>query len=151
MTIELATVADLPKMAECAAEFSRSSRLIRPFEMARFQALWTSLIESGTGAIFSLVDAGRIVGFIGGVVYPEPYCDELIAQEFFWFVQGEHRGQGLRLYRAFEQWAREKGCAQIRMAHLSDLMPEKLKRVYALLGFKEVETSYAKDLGARGR
>jgi GNAT superfamily N-acetyltransferase len=146
MEVRSLAVSELPRLAECAREFYQSSRFLRHFDMARFEQLWTGLLATGTGTIFALVDDGRIVGTLGGVMYPETYSDELIAQEFFWFCQSEHRGQGLKLYRAFEQWARKGGCSQVRMAHLSDSMPEKLKRVYARLGFEEVETSYAKRL-----
>ena len=96
--------------------------------------------------IFALTDGETVVGMIGGMAYPEPYSGDLVAQEFFWYVRDGHRGGGIRLYRAFEAWAREKQCLEIRMGHLSDSMPEKLKRVYVALGFREVETNYSKDL-----
>ena len=47
-----------------------------------------------------------------------------------------------------EQWAKEKGCAEIRMGHLSDLNPEKVRRFYQRMGYRQVETNYAKRLVA---
>lgn len=147
MTIQKTQPSDLPKLAECAREFYAASEVLQNFDMARFQAVWTGLIESGAGVIFSLIDdAGEILGTIGGLAYPDLYSGELIATEFFWFVRDGHRGGGLKLYRAFESWGREQACTQIRMVHLIDSMPEKLARVYRHLGFVPVETHYSKPL-----
>lgn len=137
---------DLPELAACARDFYAASRFLHTFDMARFEAVWTTLLASGTGVVLGLREDGEVVGTIGGVVYAEPYSGDLIATEFFWFVRPGRRGGGMRLYRAFEAWAREQNCTQIRMGHLSDSMPQKVKRVYERLGFEEVETNYAKPL-----
>jgi GNAT superfamily N-acetyltransferase len=132
-------------MGACAREFYAASRFLRTFDLARFTAMWTGLLASGAGAIFVL-DDGEIRGAIGGVAYPDIYSGELTATEFFWFVSEAHRGGGIRLYRAFERWAKAKGCARIRMVHLMDSMPEKLQTVYERLGFEAAEVHYSKDL-----
>ena len=80
------------------------------------------------------------------MLYPDLYSGDLIATEFFWFVRAEVRGQGLKLYYAFEAWARARHCAQIRMVHLLDLMPERLAKVYRRLGYEPAETHYVKEL-----
>jgi GNAT superfamily N-acetyltransferase len=104
------------------------------------------LLESGTGVIFVDENGEEIQGTLGGVAYPEINSGELVATEFFWFVAPERRGGGLRLYRAFEEWARSKGCREIRMAYLIDSMPEKLAKLYRRLGFEPVEVQYVKEL-----
>lgn len=140
-------VADLPKLAACAEEFYSRSRFLHGFDLSRFVAMWTGLLESGSGVIFALQDdSGEITGTIGGLAYPDPYSGELIATEFFWYAREGHRGAGLKLYREFERWAIAQGCSQLRMVHLLDSMPEKLERVYRHLGFEAVETHYTKDL-----
>lgn len=143
-----ATIADLPRMEAAALRFYSSSRWLRKFELQRFINLWTTLLGNGTGVIFLLEEHGVILGAIGGVAYPEAYSDELLAQEFFWFIEEEHRGGGLALYRCFERWAREKGCDEIRMVHLSDSMPDKVAAFYQRMGYGKVETLYSKRLKA---
>ncbi|HSW48631.1 MAG TPA: GNAT family N-acetyltransferase [Bryobacteraceae bacterium] len=146
MPIRQATAADLPRMGGCAREFYASSRFLQGFDLDRFCAVWTELLANGTGVIFLLEDGGEVVGALGGVAYPDINSGELIATEFFWFIRDGARGQGLRLYRLFESWARERGCRQIRMVHLADLMPDKLDRVYRHLGFEPIEIHWAKEL-----
>lgn len=139
--------ADLPRLAECAREFYSASQFLRGFDLDRFVNVWTTLIESGTGVIFAIENDGAVSGTIGGVVYQEPYSGESIAVEFFWYVLARDRGpSGIRLYRAFEDWARAHECSQIRMVHLMDSMPEKLSHVYRRLGFCPAEVHYIKSI-----
>lgn len=133
-------------MGGLAREFYASSKMLREFNLVKFIELWTIFLVQGTGVIFLLMDGGAITGTIGGIVYPEAYSGELTAQEFFWFVHQKNRGGGVRLYRAFEQWALKKGCHEVRMGYLVDLMPEKVAHFYERLGFTRVEVNYAKRL-----
>lgn len=143
--IRKATINDLPKLAPIASEFYQASRLLGTFEMSRFIVLWTQLLGNGTGAVFLLEDDAEIVGALGGVAYPDIYSSELIAMEFFWYVRPDSRGGGgMRLYREFEAWAEFMECSQIRMAHLTHSMPEKLERLYQRLGYVKAETHYMK-------
>lgn len=145
--IRLATVGDLGTLETCAREFYASSRFLKKFDQTLFQAVWTHFLETGAGVIFLLeTPEGEVAGALGGVVFPDLYSGELVATEFFWFVREGKRGSGLLLYRAFEEWAREKGCAEVRMVHLLDSMPEKLNRVYRHLEFTPTEVHYAKEL-----
>lgn len=146
MTIRKAETADLGRLDQCAREFYSSSKFLRGFDLERFTAFWMGLIQSGTGVVFLLIDGNEVAGTIGGVIYPEPYSGELVATEFFWFVRPELRGGGVKLYRAFEAWARDRGASQLRMVHLLDSMPEKLERAYTHLGFEPAEIHYTKEL-----
>jgi len=146
--IRKATVEDLPKMEACAREFYASSKFLTDFDPERFTALWTGLFASDIGVIFIVEDGGEIRGAIGGVVYPDTYSPRQIASEFFWWISPGHRGEGLKLYREFESWAKGKQCQEIRMVHLLDSMPEKLERVYRHLGFHPVEVCYSKEIAA---
>ena len=143
---ETTTVEQLPQLAECAAVFYAASRFLKDFDMARFVALWTDLLQRDVGVIYSQRVDGRLVGTIGGILYPETYSGKPVATEFFWFVLPEFRGAGLQLYHAFEDWARMRGAMEIRMIHLMDSMPQKLERVYTHLGFVPAEVHYVKPL-----
>jgi len=107
---------------------------------------WTALITQGSGVIFAYEKDGELVGTIGGVVHRDIYGEALIAVEFFWFIQEEHRGMGIRLYKTFENWARNRGASSIQMMHLLDLMPEKVGHFYLRQGYEPIETRYSKRL-----
>jgi len=143
-----AQISDLPRLSELAKEFYAASSVLRVFDLSKFVMTWTNIINSGNGVIFLLMDEGDIAGTIGGLMHFDPYCDDRLASEFFWFVHKENRGGGVQLYRKFEQWARENGCQEIRMMHLVDSMPDKVADFYCRVGFRKVETLYAKRLDA---
>ena len=103
MTIRPATIEDLPRLAECAIEFHAASKVLKVFRIEKFCALWTSFLQSGIGVIFLLCDdSGQILGTIGGIAHEDLYGDDLIAQEFFWYVLKDSRGAGVRLWQAAE-------------------------------------------------
>lgn len=139
-------VEEIPKLHKLAAKFYGASRFLKRFNLASFSECWRRLLETGAGVIFVDENEGEIAGTLGGVAYPEINSGELVATEFFWFVDPDRRGGGLRLYRAFERWARAKGCRELRMAYLMDSMPEKLDTLYRRLGFEPVEVQYVKEL-----
>lgn len=147
MTIRPAKPEDLATMEPCAQAFYQTSRFLDGFTIGHFCETWGPLLAGGRAVIFLLEGpAGEILGALGGVAYPDLYSDREIATEMFWFVREGARGKGMDLYRAFERWARERGCGQIRMVHLMDSMPERLAKVYRHRGFTPVEIHYVKEL-----
>lgn len=144
--VECVSAARLPALSACAAEFYAATAFVKRFQFDRFCHVWETFIASGAGVIFGLVDGDEIVGMLGGIALPEIYSGDLIASEFFWFVRDGYRGDGMRLYNTFEAWAISKDCVEIRMAALSDLMPERMDRLYKRLGFKLAERHFVKEL-----
>lgn len=144
--IRPADITDLPRLEPLARQFYAASRFLGEFHMEQFIHLWGVLLLEDRGVVFLLLDGEEIVGALGGVVYPDTYSAVKVATEFFWFVGEGHRGAGLKLYRAFEEWATAQGCRQIRMVHLADSMPDQLARVYSHLGFEAAEVHYVKCL-----
>lgn len=147
-TIRTATAADLPSMHAAANAFYASSKALRHFDINKFASIWTQFLEVNFGVIFLAEADGLIVGALGGVIHPDLYGSELIAEEFFWFIQAESRGSGLKLYAKFEEWARSRGAVEIQMVHLLDLMPEKVGTFYRRAGYSPIETRYSKRLAA---
>lgn len=133
-------------MGDAAREFYASSKFLGDFDLEKFGTLWKELIESGAGAIFVTESDGKIGGAIGCFAHREIYGTRIIAEEFFWFVREEVRGDGVKLFLAFEAWAGAKGAAVIQMAHMLDLMPERLAKFYERRGFEPIEVRYSKSL-----
>ena len=146
--LRLASVEDLPAMHGAAQEFYDSSVALRHFDIDKFTAIWTQFLQVNFGVIFLAEQDGQIEGALGGVIHPDLYGTELIAEEFFWFIRKESRGAGIGLYRKFEEWARGRGAVEIQMVHLLDLMPEKVGAFYRRAGFTPIETRYSKRLPA---
>lgn len=147
--IREATVEDLMDVGPCAERFYASSAFLTDFNINVFAASWKAILSAGYGVIFLLLEGEKIVGAIGGLTYPDMNSGKVTATETFWFVDEENRGMGgINLYRRLERWAREKGCASLRMGHMIDLMPGKLKELYSRLGYRVIEVTYSKELTA---
>ena len=144
--ISLATVDTLGALTALAERFYASSEFLRDFDAATFCNTWREILTAGIGVIIVMSNETGPTGAIGGICHTDPNNGRMTASEMFWFVAPESRGSGVTLYRAFEEWARLKGCVDIRMVHLSDSMPLKLKTFYEAIGFKEVETHYVKEI-----
>lgn len=147
ITIRQATVDDLPNCGACAGEFYASAPSLGKFYLDQFCNVWTTLLGNGSGVMFLLLNDEEVVGSIGGITHKELYCDETVAAEMFWHVSKAYRGiGGLRLFKMFEQWAVQKGCDRIRMAYLSESMPDKLANFYKRQDYFPLETYFCKVL-----
>lgn len=144
--ISIATIEDLPKLSKIAEQFYSSSEHLDGFDIDVFVFNWENFIESNIGIIFLLINDGRIVGVLGGIKYPDVNSNHLMATELFWYVEKDHRGQGGRLLKEFEEWAKTEGCKKIIMVHMTDLMPDKLESIYKHKGYKKMEVHYVKEV-----
>lgn len=141
-------IAELGALEEAANHFYASSKFLEGFSLTRFVQVWTALLTEKSGVIIAHEEDHRIVGAIGGMAHRDLYGEKVIAEEFFWFIRPEYRGAGILLYRAFEEWAKSKGAAELQMVHLLDLMPDRVSLFYRRQGFNPIETRYSKRLTA---
>lgn len=149
--IREANISEIDRLAPLAEEFASESRHVRKLNVPHYLNSLKELIQRRIGTVFLLVDGSdNILGTIGGCIFPDPLTGESAAIETHWFVGKEWRG-GIgagRLYRAFEAWARSRGCAELQFAHLEDSMPEEVARFYKRAGFEHAETKFVKRLEA---
>jgi GNAT superfamily N-acetyltransferase len=140
--IRIAEIEDVETVVKSVSGFMDESKH-SPFSIEKSVESWKAFISSGIGAMFILDDFS---GALGGVFFSDPHRNCLVASEFFWYVQPEHRGKGGDLLAAFESWAKENGCQRVIMTHLADSMPDSLKKYYERKGYEELETNYIKEV-----
>lgn len=147
MKIRRATVEDLPDLERLARQFYDETNVVRNFDIGRFVEVFTALMAGGDCVIF-LADAGdKPFGALGAFKYKDAFSLAIFATELFWFVDPAQRGfGGIRLFLEFERWAKESQCTEVRMVHLVDSMPDKLKHFYEAEGYTAAETHYRKVL-----
>jgi len=133
---------EISKLIPLAMEFIAESGEDIPFNAEHFKATWETLLASKAGHIIKCEKNGEIVGALGFLVYHDILSGELKASETFWFMKPSYRGSGVKLLEEFEYTAKNMGVKRIMMAHLKNLMPEKIKSVYLSRGYKEIETQY---------
>lgn len=150
-TLRTATTADLPQLAELAAEFYGTSKFLTDLSAPHFVKFWEDVLCSNLGILFLLLEEDRIVGALGAIAHRQPYNDSFVAQECALFIIEKARGGIglLRLIRAFEKFARERGCSRIRIGYLHDSMPERLAQFYRRMGFEPEETMFGRSLTSK--
>lgn len=138
-----ALLPDIPRLVVMGVHFIQSTQYagqIGENPDALFDMM-LKLIEAENAVIF--VDGEtQPIGMLGAHIFQHPMSGELVASELFWWVEPEHRGNGLALYRALEGWAEERGVHKIQMV----APDERTSRVYCALGFTKVEELYQKAL-----
>lgn len=100
--------------------------------------------------IMLIAENGTVQGVIAGIVSNSMFDHkQIVAEEKIWFINREFRGKGgaIKLFKQFEKVSKDMGAQVIIMAHMSDIMPEKVKRIYHSFGYKQVESHYIKSLG----
>lgn len=97
-----------------------------------------------------LAEGERIIGLIGLVIFKSPLSKQRMANEHYWYVLPEHRGiSSLRLLKAAEKWAKDKGCSHLLMnaSCLASDLHDSVCKLYERYGMKKFETVFIKRLG----
>jgi len=135
---------DIPGALPLAEEFFLSTVISKyiPFKATSTAVTLKRMIE-GDGAVIFIAEKGdRVIGGIGGVLSLSPWnFDVVVSQEMFWFITAEHRGgtTALRLLRAYQQWAKEKGAEVDALAVMKSLNYEGVTKAYQHLGYECLE------------
>lgn len=142
--IREARFADVPRLVEMGIRFINDSAYwgrIFPDEIAMTN-LAQGLIAADHGHVLVYEHDGKIVGMIGVIATFHPYSGKPVMSEMFWYVEPESRGAGVRLLRAVEGWAREKGIEDSIMISPSP----KVSAFYQRLGYEPLEEQFIKKL-----
>lgn len=133
--IREAIEADIPQLVDMARKFHDASNQFAPFSEAASTGLAQNLMASPDGVIF-ITDAGMIGGMLGPA-----YCAEgwNFAVELFWWAEDRN---GLRLLKAFEDWAKSKNANEVRMTTLTNLGAA--DKILRKRGYQPLEISYGK-------
>lgn len=69
---------------------------------------------------------------------------KLVASELMWWVPPEKRGTslGVRLFKKYEQWARDSGADVI----LADCLDDRVATFYEKMGYSETQRTFMKEL-----
>lgn len=142
--IREAVLDDIPHLVVMGLHFIRSSDYAGHLDEnpdALFDTM-LRLIES-EDALLLVEDTGNPTGMLGAVLFSHPLSHQRFFSELFWWVEPEHRGNGLALLRAAEEWAAERGASHSIMISPDD----RVSRLYETLGYAKLETHYIRLLG----
>jgi Acetyltransferase (GNAT) family len=142
--IREAALADLADLVAMGQTFLRASPYasVLPENPTQIAALFTTLIEQDHGVMLVADHDGVLTGMIGIVVLPHHFSAEPMAMEACWWSTTP--GDGVRLLKASERWARARGAVAMQMVAPT----ERVGALYARLGYGLIEYAYVRRLDA---
>lgn len=140
--IRKALASDIPRIVEMTIRFHQESAYSQHigFNPQQIAALTTKVVFDGICLVSE--HEGEVFGVIGLLILPHFVSGEMVANEVAWWVEPEHRGDGVRLVREAEKLARAAGAKRIQMIAPT----EQVGLVYQRLGYGYVETAWDKQL-----
>lgn len=136
--IRAATCADIPRLIELGAIMhATTSYASKPYCHEKTAAFMAHLI-TGAGVIFAAEVNGEVVGAMAGGITDNWFNDEVIAYEFFVFIDPVRRSGilALKLILAFIEWARIKGATQVQMGVTTEVGTDGIARLYESVGLR---------------
>lgn len=142
--IRTASKADIPRMVEMGRRFLAESpyRELLTENPDAMRQLGERIMDNPGGCILVSESNGQVTGMLGLIVYEHLISGETVGGEVFWWVDPEARGDGIRLLRAAEITAKERGAKHMQMISPND----RLGNLYMRRGYKFMETTYVRAL-----
>lgn len=151
MGIRLAALSDIPALVEAGSRMHALTRFRnQPFNAQKTAEAFASLIHHDKGRYVFFVAEGaeqRIVGALIGVLEKQIFSDAYTASVMHFDVLPEARmgGYGVRLLKAFEQWALNRKAFEIYFGINSDVEAGTLERFASRMGYRKVGGNYVKE------
>lgn len=133
---------DIADLVDMAREFAQMSPYRdKKFSPASTERYLRALIDDHNTVIFRTDD-----GAVGAVLEHTPFCISVTARELFWFARKS--GEGIRLLKEMEKWAKKRGADTVLMNSLSTTRSdiEKVDRVLNALGYECIEHTHIKAI-----
>jgi GNAT superfamily N-acetyltransferase len=142
--IRRATEQDIPRLIEMGQRFVAETEYRDLVDAKPEQLEHTISLMLASPANVVLVSESKeaVTGMLAAVVYEHPFSGTLTGSELVWWVDPEARGDGLRLLRAAEAWAKDAGASRMQMVAPN----EKVATLYRRLGYVEMETAFQRSL-----
>lgn len=138
--VRCATPADMPAAVALLKESHAAAGFTFPFDPVRAAALFNHHLASG----LVLVAGSPARGLFMAATFDHPFGAGKWAKETVWYIAPDARGRAaIKMLDAYEQWAREQGCAVIGMASLAT---NDVSRLYERRGYTPAETHFVKAL-----
>jgi GNAT superfamily N-acetyltransferase len=150
MPIRFATLHDVPHLVEGGKKMHALTRFKnQPYLDERVTKAFNDLIERGEGKyVFFVAENGdkQIVGALIGVLEQQIFSDLLTASVMHFDVLPEARmgGWGVRLLKAFEQWAKNRSVFEISLGVNSGVQAKNVGEFVMRMGYVSVGENFVR-------
>lgn len=125
----------MPRLIDMARKFHDAKQDLYPFVAADTANSFAALMAAPSCVVL-VSDRG----FICGALVPSPSnASWVTAFEMFWWAEDRN---GLRLLKAFEDWAKENGANEVKPSH--PVNETRVAQLFERRGFTPTETVYTK-------
>ena len=148
MAIRFAQPKDIPALVELGRRMHALTRFRdQPYSEHKVGRAFEALIGKGEGKyVFFVAEDGqaRVIGGLIGVLEQQIFADHLVASVMHYDVLPEARmgGYGVRLLKAFEQWARNRKVYEISLGVNSGAETEKISQFAQRMGYRKVGENF---------
>jgi len=107
-----------------------------------------NLAQSPNVVYFLAIDDDKIIGSIGGAMFPYFFSTRQKVGDLGFYVEPEYRGSraAIKLVKALEAWAKERGVEDIYLGQTTGIEVDKTRDFYERLGYKVVGVNTIKHL-----
>lgn len=142
--IRRAVATDKAAVLRMARDFHSASETSLPFSAAMASMLFDASLTDAD-RLCLVLDANGVRGTLVAQAGPHHFSPVKVATEIIWWVDPDARGiEALRMLRAYEDWARERGCAFAAMVGLG--ADPVVGRTYEIRGYAPAERHFLKAL-----
>lgn len=142
--IRRALVEDKQRVLSMARNFHEASGVSFPFSAAYASMLFDACL-SAPDRVCIVLDEDGPQGVLAAQAGTLPLAPIKAASELIWWIEPDFRGRSaIQMLNAYEEWAREQGCAYTNMVGLgSDPLTG---RLYERRGYQAAERHFMKPL-----
>ena len=146
MIVRDAHEADIPSIIEGIKAFvSSSSYHIDTVDTLHVENTILALLANDDGCVAVLeTDEGAFSGCFIGMAHLHLFSGKRMLGELFIYTTPEARGNGSKLRRFAEEWAKDRDCSMFCIAY--PVSESHLEKVYRRWGFVPCETHWRKEL-----
>lgn len=151
MGIRFATLSDVPALVEGGQRMHTLTRFrTQPYNATKVAKVFTEVITAGSGKYALMVAESNdlIVGALMGVVEQQIFSDEWTASIMHIDVLPEARmgGWAVRLLKAFEQWAKNRGVVELSFGINSEDDMQRIGQFAGRMGYRKVGENYVRGI-----
>ena len=122
----------------------------KPFDGERMWAIFDASVTNPKNfcCIYAKNEEGKIIGAILGKITEQFFSGDRVASDFGMFVEPAYRGSAtfLRMFKSFEQWAKDSDAKMIVVGHTTGIETDKAKELFPRLGYSLMGYIFNKEI-----
>ena len=144
MIVRRAELKDVPLLIELGERFALDSQKAHGLSIScKKIGEFADLSVTSKDYLVLVLEDKEIIGLIVGLLTVPFFSDDIIMQEFVWYVENGGRA-GLMLLKGMEKMAKAMGAVKLIVGSKPDYVD--MSGIYVKMGYRSLENQFVKDL-----